>query len=110
MREYRIVLTQEAVYDVVDIADYIECSFGEKMADRFQITLKKQLENLKFLGNVFSCTQIYYRGFAIYKKSFSPSIIFYIIKESKDEIHILRILREESDWESILSSQQKYTY
>ena len=26
MREYRIVLIQEAVYDVVDIADYIECN------------------------------------------------------------------------------------
>lgn len=44
------------------------------------------------------------------KKLFSPSIIFYIIKEPENEVHILRVLREERDWENILEKQHSYTY
>ncbi len=45
-------------------------------------------------------TQIFYKNYAIHKKPFPPSIIFYIIKESQKEIHILRILRNECDWKT----------
>ena len=41
-----------------------------------------------------------YANYAIHKKPFPPSIIFYIIKESQKEIHILRILRNECDWKT----------
>ncbi len=36
-------------------------------------------------------------------------VIFYIIRESEKEIHVLRVLREERDWESILTQQHDYT-
>ena len=36
MQEYKIILTWEAIYDVTDIADYIEEEFGQQRADRFQ--------------------------------------------------------------------------
>lgn len=32
------------------------------------------------------------------------------MKEPEDEIHILRVLREERDWKKILEEQQEYTY
>ena len=38
------------------------------------------------------------------------SIIFYVVKEPENEIHILRVLREERDWGRILKEQQEYTY
>ena len=41
---------------------------------------------------------------------FSPSLIFYVVKEIEREIHILRILRNERDWENILKSTDNYTY
>lgn len=34
MQEYKIILTWEAIYDVTDIADYIEEEFGQQRADR----------------------------------------------------------------------------
>ena len=34
MQEYKIILTWEAIYDVTDIADYIEEEFGQQHADR----------------------------------------------------------------------------
>ena len=79
MQEYRIILTWEAIYDVTDIADYIEEEFGQQHADRFQSDLKEQMQNLSQFSTAFPRTQILYRGYSIHKRSFPPSIIFYII-------------------------------
>ena len=97
MQEYKIILTWEAIYDVTDIADYIEEEFGQQRADRFQSDLKEQMQNLSQFSTAFPRTQILYRGYSIHKRSFPPSIIFYIIMEETKEIHILRVLRHERD-------------
>ena len=34
MQEYKIILTWEAIYDVTDIADYIEEELGEVQGDK----------------------------------------------------------------------------
>ena len=99
MQEYKIILTWEAIYDVTDIADYIEEENGQQHADRFQSDLKEQMQNLSQFSTAFPRTQILYRGYSIHKRSFPPSIIFYIIMEETKEIHILRVLRHERDWE-----------
>ena len=75
MQERNVVLTWEAIYDVTDIADYIEQEFGRERADRFERDIRQP---------------------------FPPSIIFYVVKEPENEIHILRVLREEWDWGRIL--------
>lgn len=110
MQNYKIVLTWEAIYDITDIADYIEEEFGQQRADRFQSDLNKELQSLSQLGIAFPKTQILYRGYSIHKKSFPPSIIFYIIMEKTKEIHILRVLRHEQDWENTLLQRSNYTY
>lgn len=51
MQEYKIILTWEAIYDVTDIADYIEEEFGQQRADRFQSDLKEQMQNLSQAEN-----------------------------------------------------------
>ena len=38
MQEYKIILTWEAIYDVTDIADYIEEEFGQQHADRLGVS------------------------------------------------------------------------
>ena len=108
MPEYKIVLTWEAVYDITDIADYIEAEFGQKRADKFQKDIKAEISKLVYMGDIFYKTQIFYRGYSIHKKPFPPSIIFYIVKE--DEVHILRVLREERNWEQMLAKKLEYTY
>ena len=108
MQEYKIILTWEAIYDVTDIADYIEEEFGQQRADRFQSDLKEQMQNLGQFSTAFPRTQILYRGYSIHKRSFPPSIIFYIIMEETKEIHILRVLRHERDWENILLQTSVY--
>lgn len=108
MPEHKVILTWEAIYDVTDIADYIEAEFGEERADRFQADIREELDKLKYMGNAFLKTQILYRSYAIHKKPFPPSIIFYILIEH--EIHVLRVLREEQNWQRILEQKTKYSY
>ena len=47
----------EAIYDVTDIADYIEEEFGQQRADRFQSNLKEQMQNLGQFSTAFPRTQ-----------------------------------------------------
>ena len=110
MQEHKVILTMEAIYDVTDMADYIEMNFSMEEADRFQNAMKEQISILETMGSIFGTTEIYYRRYVIHKKPFPPSIIFYIIKEPEKEIHVLRVLREERDWRRILKEKQEYTY
>ena len=36
MKERKVIVTWEAIYDIVDIAESIELNFGKKVADNFQ--------------------------------------------------------------------------
>lgn len=110
MQERKVVLTWEAIYDVTDIADYIEKEFGRERADRFERDIRQEIKDISFLGGIFGNPHIYYRSYSIFKKPFLPSIIFYVVKEPENEIHILRVLREERDWGRILKERQEYTY
>ena len=108
MSKRNTVLTWEAIYDVIDIADYIESEFSAERADKFQEEIKEQFRLLSEVGVRFYQTGILFREYIIYMKPVSPSIIFYTIIDS--EVHILRVLREESNWERILEREKIYTY
>ena len=110
VQERKVILTWEAIYDVTEIADYIEQEFGRERAHRFEYEMKREISEIGFLGGIFGNTHIYYRSYNIFKKPFPPSIIFYIVKEPEKEIHILRVLRQERDWEKLLKEKQDYTY
>ena len=110
MQECEVILTWEAIYDVTDIADYIEAEFGQNRADRFQEDIKKEMKKLGYIGGGFPKTRILYRNYTIHKKPVPPSIIFYILMEEKKEVYILRVLREERNWQNILKKTKSYTY
>ena len=110
MHDYKVILTWEAIYDVTDIADYIEAEFGQARADRFQNDIQAQMKKLGYMSGVFPKTHILYRNYYIHKKPFPPSIIFYVFMEHTQEIHILRVLREERDWTRVLEQEPNYIY
>ena len=95
MKERKVILTWEAIYDIVDITDYITADFGWKRADRFQDEIYEKIYDLSETAGSFRKSDIVYRGFQIYFRLFAPSIIFYTIKEPEEEVHILRVLRSE---------------
>lgn len=99
-------LTIEAIYDVADIADYIADEFGEDRAIQFEVDIEHRFEILDRYKH--AATGIYYYGNAIYKDVFSPSLIFFVVIQ--DEIHVLRVLREEQDWDKKQRERKRYTY
>ena len=101
-----ILLTVEAIYDVADISDYIADEFGEDRAIQFEVDIEHRFETLDRYTHVG--TGIYYDGSMIYKDVFSPSLIFFVIMQ--DEIHVLRVLREEQEWGKRLKEKQGYSY
>lgn len=78
MHDYKVILTWEAIYDVTDIADYIEAEFGQARADRFQNDIQAQMKKLGYMSGVFPKTHILYRNYYIHKKPFPLSIILCI--------------------------------
>jgi plasmid stabilization system protein ParE len=110
MRKHNVILTWEAIYDITDIAENIEKNFGKNRADRFQEEIEKKVYDLKYNADVFEDTDIFYRGLCIKRRLFIPSIIFYIVKEQQNEVHVLRVLRQERDWENIMRRDVEYTY
>ena len=108
MQEHKVFLTYEAMYDIVDAEEYINYQFGEQRAYKYHNDIFKEFVRLSNIGTIFSPTNCVYRGYTIFKKSFSPAIIFWIVKE--DGIHILRVTREEYDWQGFFDSHQDYEY
>lgn len=102
----KTLLTVEAIYDIADIADYIEDTFGSDRAVRFEVDLEDRLERLEDYEH--ADTGIRYNGYINYKDVFSPSLIFFVVID--DVIHVLRVLREERDWHRLLERKQRYDY
>lgn len=110
MQEYKIILTWESIYDVAEIAEYIEERFSKDDADKFQNSIREEFQKIASNTRLYAQTYILYRGYNIHKKIFAPSLIFYIVKDEEREVHILRALRSEREWKKILGNQCNYSY
>ena len=110
MRDYDVVWSREAIYDVADIADYIELRFGRKRADRFNDDIDIEGEALGHDFRMYTGTGIYYRKKLILKKLFDPSIIFYFVDDASQIVFIIRVLRHERNWQKILREGISYTF
>ncbi len=61
MRDYDVVWSWESIYDVADIADYIEFRFGQERADQFNDDIDREVEALGRDFRLYTGTGIYYR-------------------------------------------------
>ena len=76
MQKYRVIVTWEAIYDIAEIADYIEAQFGIARADRFQEEIKESLNKLEILGGIFGKTDLCYRRYSMLQVSISAICYF----------------------------------
>ena len=77
MPKRNTVLTWEAIYDVTDIADYIESEFSAERADKFQEEIKEQFRLLSEVNVMFNQTGILYREYNIYETVSTINNILY---------------------------------
>ena len=100
MQERKVILTWEAIYDIADaVKANIEAEYNR---------ITQELEQLQYQADMLAKTDLEYRGYQIYKRPFSPAIIFYVIIE--DVVHVLRILREEENWSLYFRNNENYEY
>ena len=62
MHDYEVIWSRESIYDVADIADYIEQRFGKDRADRFNDEIDVECEALGSDYKLYTGTGISYRG------------------------------------------------
>ena len=111
MKQFDVKWSHEAIYDAADITDYIELNFGRKRADKFESDIDEKVEALGTDYNFYGdADAIYYRGYLIRKKPFSPSLIFYYVDSDAETVYVIRILRHETNWQEILKEALFYTF
>lgn len=110
MPDYAVVWSRESIYDVADIADYIEFRFVQERADQFNNEIDLEGEALGKDFRLYTGTGIYYRKKLILKKVFDPSIIFYFVDEEMETVYIIRVLRHERNWQKIIREGISYTF
>ncbi len=110
MRDYDVVWSREAIYDVADIADYIEFRFSQERSDQFTADIDREAEALGSGYRMYTGTGIYYRQKLILRKLFGPYIIFYFVDDSREAVFIIRVLRHEKNWQKIIREGISYTF
>ena len=56
----------------------------------------------------FSDSGIKYRGYIIHKMVYESYLIFYIINSEKQEVYVLRVIKDLMNWGKILSRTKAY--
>lgn len=115
MEALAVLVTNEAIFDMADIADWIELNFGYNRSQRFRNEIEDKINALSTGFGLYSDTDIVYRGYSIKKMVFGPSIVFFVVNNGngiviQPGVHVLRVLRHERNWQEILRDQQIYTY
>ena len=108
MKERKVIVTWEAIYDIVDIAESIELNFGKKVADNFQLEIYSKIISLDWDADIFRKLDMTYRGWTIKRRIYKKSLIFYVVKEN--EVHVLRVLTSNQKWQDLFEDDIEYTY
>ncbi len=108
MQERKIKITYEAIYDIVEAEEHILYRFGSERAKQYRKDIYAELKALSTDATIYAASGFKYRGYTIFKKPFSPAIIFWVIKEN--EVHVLRVPREEYDWKKFFETHKDYDY
>ncbi len=98
MKKRRVLFTNIAINDLADIEEYIESAFSENVLYEFKEKVKETISHLEKMAGTYGKTDLFIRNYLIYKWVLRPSVFFYVIKEPENEVHIIRVQREESDW------------
>lgn len=111
VQERKVCVTYEAIYDIVETEEYIRNKFGDERAAKYRWQIKEEIKNLSITASIYTRSDFKYRNYVIYKKPFSPAIIFWVIKDD-GVVHVLRVPREEYDWKRYFKANRysEYSY
>ena len=100
-------ITLPEIYLEADIEYETPYTKVVKFEQDIDVEVEKLGKNHSFYGDADG---IYYRGYLIRKKPFSPSIIFYFVDGKAETVYVIRILRHEVNWQKLLRETTVYTF
>lgn len=108
---YKVLVTDESMDDIFSLVRYIHVELcNPDAAERLYHNLNREIKNLGDFPLKFSDSGIKYRGYTIHKKVYGSYLIFYIISKEKQEIYVLRVLKDLMDWQKILNQAKLYHF
>lgn len=108
---YKVVVTQEALEDISDLAKYIIDTFkNQKAANDFLDAYNRQVEVLRTFPIGYRGISIEYRGYEIRLKPFDTYNMFFVVDDRMRQIVILRLLKNLQDWKQILRMKTEYHF
>lgn len=108
---FNLRTTKEVGNDINILVAYMIYSLKNgQAASRFLKQYDKQIQNLTIFPLGYRSIGITYRGYKIRIKPFLTYNIFFVVDEIKNQITILRVLKDRQNWKSILHNEDKYSF
>lgn len=104
MTEYNVIIEPSAAEDLIEISDYITRVFSEPTtASKLYFSISDCILSLSNLPNRHKIiSDEPYRSQGIRMISVKNYTVFYLVNEEEFSVHIIRVLYNRRDWQSIL--------
>lgn len=100
---YRVLVADEAIEDIFGLVKYVHLELcNPDAAEKLYHNLNREVKKVGNFPFKFSDSGIRYRGYVIHKKVFESYLIFYMIDDEKEEVYVLRVIKDLMNWEKIL--------
>ena len=90
------------------MAHMIYSLMNGQAASNFLNSYEKQLQKLTIFPFGYRDIGIKYHGYEIRMKPFLSYNIFYVVDATKNQITILRVLKDKQNWKNILHNVDEY--
>ena len=108
---YRVLIADEALDDIFGLVQYIHTELcNPDAAEKLYESLNRETKNMGDFPLKFSDSGIKYRGYIIHKKVYESYLIFYIINSEKQEVYVLRIIKDLMNWVNIMNRTKIYHF
>ena len=108
---YKVLIADEAIADIFRLVQYIHTDLhNPDAAKKLYHNLNREIKNMGDFPLKFSDSGINYRGYIIHKKVYESYLIFYIFSNKKQEIYVLRIIKDLMNWQKILNKTKIYHF
>lgn len=108
---YRVLIADEAIADIFGLVQYIYTELcNSDAAEKLYHNLNREVKNMGDFPLKFSDSGIKYRGYIIHKKVYESYLFFYIINSEKQEVYVLRVIKDLMNWRKILNRTKIYHF
>ena len=107
MKQYRIEIAQPAAEDLLDILDYISNTLKEPAAaQRIYTSIKTDILTLALMPERNRVVDDEpYAALGVRRLFAENYVVFYVVDKGRSSVHVLRVLYNRREWQSILGEQ-----